>query len=275
MVSALDAFYASQDSIKSSRASLLQTSLLTLYDTLNDDDDEIRDFGAKIVCRILRLNLVPLAAGPKFLAWLSNILHDNEDYGFHIVQRLTGPFKKVDDFIVGPLTPVQTMLSEALVDDDSLFIEEEQNLYIDEVRDAIAYSDLIATKEGPGWNRAIRCLEIWATESVSTLVKLVEAEDGPLGMTSKPRVFAICMNVILASKALLFRIRSKVSSGAGNEPNPVQGSENLKENRDGSEVGVIQDLEAAVNSLLVIGTRNNLHPLLLEVLQDNGSVHII
>lgn len=73
---------------------------------------------------------------------------------------------------------------------------EEQNLFVDEVREANRWSALFESLE---WNNEgseregeiLSKLDGWICEGLDQLRLLVRQEDGPLGWASNPRVFAV------------------------------------------------------------------------------------
>jgi hypothetical protein len=244
-----------------SQTTFLMPSLLALYDTLNDDDDEIREAGADVVFHILGSRLAPLAASAKLLDWLYQKFGKTTAFPTATRQRITNG----NGDNSGELQPAEQQLAAAMLDDDSLFVEEEQNLYIDEVREAIAWTSILATAEGPLWDKATTALSQWTVESLTALTRLAESEDGPFGWSSKPKVFAICMRVILTANALLARY------------NRQHGADNGLINRTRLQEEVMSELvndaprngkrlRDAAHCLFETGRRNNLHPVLLEKL---------
>lgn len=224
-------------------------SLLALYDTLNDDDDEIREAGANVVSQILGSHQAPLAASAKFLQWLHQNFGRTEAFRTAVMYRIASINGQTTD----NLEPAEQQLTAAMLDDDSLFVEEEQNLYIDEVREAIAWTSLLATAESLLCDEEKSQISSWALEGLVTLSRLAETEDGPFGWSSKPRVFAICMKIILAAKAIIARYDKNP------ELEVIDNSE-----QDGRFKG--RPLRDAVHCLLNVGRRNNLHPVLLDEL---------
>jgi hypothetical protein len=220
----------------------LLPSLLALYDALNDDDEEIREAAADVVSRILGFSLVPLAACAALLQWLLRHYGQTDAFCNIVLLRVTD-----QHFLPGSgLQSVETPLAAAMLDDDSLFVEEEQNLYIDEVRETHAWTSLLINAEGSIWDEAVNRLSPWALEGLRSLSRLAEAEDGPYGWTSKPRVFAICMRVVLAAKAITTRHDMKQETG------------NVSED--------VRDLRLAMKRLHDVGSVHELHPVLLEEL---------
>jgi hypothetical protein len=224
-------------------------SLLALYDSLNDDDDEIREAGANVVSQILGSHQAPLAASEKLLQWLHQKFSRTEAFRADVICRIANINGQTTD----KLETAEQQLGAAMLDDDSLFVEEEHNLYNDEVREAIAWTSLLVTAEDPLSDEQTSQMSSWALAGLRTLTRLAETEDGPFGWSSKPRVFAICMKIILAAKAMMARYDK--APGMEMRDNSVQ---------DGGIKG--KPLRDTVHCLLEVGLRNKLHPVLLDQL---------
>lgn len=204
-VQALRSFTASktatQPSLLASRAYL--PWLLALYDYLNDDDEEIRDVAAAACAPILGKPLVSIEAGERLLALLAD-LHgpNNDEFRAHAAGRLVGHQLESDN----EWTSAETQLARALRFDDSLFVVEEQNLYVDEVREAIRWRDAFfsSTPSSTSSSQHQEALAAWTAAGLRTLSKIADdhADDGVLGWTSKPEVFAICARIAVAAAAL-------------------------------------------------------------------------
>lgn len=158
------------------------------------------------------------------------------------------------------LEPADQQLASAMLDDDSLFAEEEQNLYIDEVREAVRWSALLATAESP-LSDEISQLSSWALGGLRTLVQLAGTEDGPCGWSSKPRVFVICMKIIFVTKAIIAHYRRIPRLGLTDDSG-----------HSGKTHG--KPLLDTVHCLLEVGRRTNLHPVLLDELA-NSDVYLM
>lgn len=227
-------------------------SLLALYDTLNDDDDEIREAGANVFSQILGSHQAPLAASWKLLQWLHQDFGRTKAFRTALMCRIAN----INSKTTNKLETAEQQLAAAMLDDDSLFVEEEQNLYIDEVREAIAWTPLLATTtaQRPLSDEETSQMSSWALAGLLTLTRLANTEDGPFGWSSKPRVFAICMKVILAAKALIARYDKDLEM------------EMIDESGQG------KPLRDAVHCLLEVGRRNNLHPVLLDELANSDLI---
>ncbi|KJZ78987.1 hypothetical protein HIM_01760 [Hirsutella minnesotensis 3608] len=94
-------------------------------------------------------------------------------------------------------------LAEALTVDDSLFVVEEQNLFVDEVRETELWAGAFCGLQWSAGDDTLVRLDAWVRGGVARLGQLAEREDGPLGWTSDPRVFAICTRLVRVSDAMM------------------------------------------------------------------------
>ncbi|KAH0562941.1 hypothetical protein GP486_002501 [Trichoglossum hirsutum] len=200
-----------------SDASLLNVYVV-LFDTLSDDDEEIRDMGAAIVSWTLSpssgtapgLSLLPLAANLRLSEWLSSQYSLSKDLLTTAVQRLTLHSRwlppNVTDEAIEALESVENLLAKATKEDRSLFVKEKQNLFIDETREAEVWSRvLLGTARETPHEQLAKAYIAWVKEGLLTLSERVKAKvmDGPLGWTSKPEVFAVGIHVILGANVVL------------------------------------------------------------------------
>ncbi|KAI2642567.1 hypothetical protein GGS21DRAFT_498499 [Xylaria nigripes] len=198
--------------------------LLALYDALTDDDVEVREAAAKAAIPVLGRDLVPVEAGVRLLCWLGTHFGHDSDFRVHVVGRMIGhnfgstSFVSTHDGegneakVVGmDWVSAKSQLEEAMRFDDSLFVVEEHNQYIDEVREAKRWTDVFLSlnspsAEGFGVN-ANEALSKWTLEGLRILNRITQSEsttggDGPLGWTSKPQVFAICARILTCASAI-------------------------------------------------------------------------
>ncbi|KAK6864176.1 hypothetical protein PG995_000704 [Apiospora arundinis] len=186
--------------------------LLALYDALNDDDEEIREVAAMATEPILGRSVVAMEANRRLLAWLVEHYGATTSTGnelqIQVASRMMGHYPLTSrlrsDTVLGQWQPAEQQLASAMRFDDSLFVIEEQNLYIDEVREArrwrvafqgISYNDNSSSE-------VLAALVEWTTSGLKTLARLAESDDGVLGWASKPDVFAICTRVVNLGAAL-------------------------------------------------------------------------
>lgn len=179
--------------------------LLALYDTLNDDDEEVRDLGSDAFKHVAGVSLVPTEAAARLLQWLS--VHFGEQPAFRAVvaSRIVGD-AAISDASLGSWKPAREQLAAALHFDDSLFAVEEQNLFIDEVRETKRWEEVF---ESLSWadaenDPALQMLGAWVRGGMDELLGLVSGqEDGPLGWASDAQVFAIATRIVHGCLALV------------------------------------------------------------------------
>jgi len=236
---------------------------------LNDDDDEIRNLGASTVSSILKVPLVPLGARTALGEWMLDSHDIGSHAGWSIICRMTGNNAQIFDNIGEPLHPAKAQFSSAMRQDDALFVEEEQNLFIDEVKETKLWSDIftkgleiISKGEDVGseWYECVSSLASWVIEALDALNALAETkEDGPLGWTSKPSVFASCMRVIKCANTLLgsdFTIQVLEQKSQDKTLTTWEGTRKI--------------IYEKVRLFSVLGSRQKLHPALLDSVIDRS-----
>jgi hypothetical protein len=171
---------------------------------------------------------------------------------------MTGNNLQNFDEMLPLLEPVEVQFSKALKDDNSLFVEEEQNLFIDEVREANLWSRAfeekykgVVSKSDTDivWRDASAALATWVIDGLAVMTGLLKKEDGPLGWMSKPAVFSSSMRVLLSAKAIIQR------HGQG-----VKSAQKLEE-------PIIKDINSALERFSIIGQDKNTHQSVLVGMQ--------
>ncbi|KAI0186937.1 putative death-receptor fusion protein-domain-containing protein [Xylaria flabelliformis] len=195
--------------------------LLALYDALTDDDVEVREAAAEAAGPILGLSLVPVEANARLLSWFTAYFRHDYDFIMHVAGRMVGHNFGSNHFVAlgttesGPINgsdwvPAKAQLTEAMRFDDSLFVIEEHNQYIDEVREAKRWTDVFIAldfRTGDAHGNAVRAIAEWTLAGLRALTEITQSEaavagDGPLGWTSKPQVFAICARILICASTL-------------------------------------------------------------------------
>jgi hypothetical protein len=233
------------------------SSLFALYDTLNDDDDEIRDLGAKTVSSLLGKSLVPLAAQVEFADWICKQHYNRPGFAWSVVHRMSGNTSYDAISRCGPeLLRAEDQLLHAMKEDDSLFVEEEQNLFLDEIREgkvwcqvfeSVSNDHLKEEEVAKAWGKPKRSLEAWALEGLKALIDFLQKDDGPLGWASKPSVFAICMRIILSACAILH----------------CRGGMSVESSGTGAEDRVKDNLNLLLEQFVKLGKEKRIHERLL------------
>jgi len=188
--------------------------LLALYDALNDDDEEIREVAAMATEPILGRSVVAMEANRRLLAWLVKYYGATTSTGgefqTQVACRMMGHYplssRLRSDTVLGQWQPAEQQLASAMRFDDSLFVIEEQNLYIDEVREARrwreAFQGISYKNDNGGNSEVLTALVEWTSSGLKRLAQLAESDDGVLGWASKPDVFAICARIANLGAAL-------------------------------------------------------------------------
>ena len=187
-----------------------------------DDDEDVRDLGAKIASQVLsrrasmggsHFSLSPPATRPKLMQLMLDLYEQSGSLWREAVLRLTGisTFQEVLQNNAAAtrsrfIRPFSVMLELARTPDTALFVEERQNLYIDEVEEARFWADALSEMNSAESLIDVLSvtLAIWTTEGLAFLASAVaDEQDGPFGWTSKPEVFALGMRLILGAKVLI------------------------------------------------------------------------
>ncbi|KAK1987233.1 putative death-receptor fusion protein-domain-containing protein [Colletotrichum cereale] len=213
----LASFFASSSSSSSAAAAdpeaAILPALVALYDALNDDDDEVRDLASVSAGHVLARPLAALDAAPLLLARVARDYRDAPAFHALMASRLAGHSGE------DAWEPAEAQLATALRFDDSLFAVEEQNLFVDEVREstrwAAALEDVFSTSPPSATSSSSSsaaattvALAQWTSSGLDALLGLVSpdrgdaAVDGPLGWASDPQVYAVCARVLVCAAAL-------------------------------------------------------------------------
>jgi hypothetical protein len=240
----------------------LQAILLT-YDILNDDDEELRDVGSSIATKIFLRgekssgtnNLVPLVASQQIAGHLVRKYRTSSALCRDAIRRMTTSNFSVDD---GMFLPSSTdRLSNAVKEDTALFVIEKQNLFVNEVREAILWSQVLKKLSSKAISTVVAdALTEWTMSGIRLLAERLEREvDGALGWCSKPDVFIFFMQVLCAADVLMcWRLKTKKVELKGT------------------------DVRRALMKLSDIGTRNGLHEMLIDrierIIQDSFAARL-
>jgi hypothetical protein len=109
------------------------------------------------------------------------------------------------------LVSAEDQLRASLREDYSLFIEEEQNLFVDEVRESqnwqrVLFQVLPELSRTPinleNDTKADTAIARWALSGLQSLNR-VGKTDGPLGWTSKPAVYMVFVRILNCANAVL------------------------------------------------------------------------
>lgn len=183
---------------------------LVLYDALNDDDDEIRDLAALVTSKLLRgkgahaevrFSLAPLVASQKLSEYLAARHRGSQKLGEGALTRLTGTLEPcfLDTAQAG------SVIGRVRQETTILFAEERQNLFIDEVREAVVWSRVLKRLSDAALPAGtVHHFTAWVIDGLTALKDAASRTDGgALGWTSNPEVFALGVRLIYGAEVLL------------------------------------------------------------------------
>ncbi|KAI4198847.1 MAG: hypothetical protein LQ350_004996 [Teloschistes chrysophthalmus] len=194
-----------------------------LYDTLNDDDEDVRDTGAAVVSSLrmqdqmpdnngahmeMQISLMVPAARHQLLEMLKTRYYDSTLLWERSFERLiyvtTSTSRQLQPGCALSSSP--TALLESLSQENiTLFVEEKQNLYVDEAQEARTWQNVLlsSTCKAIGVD-ILQRLYFWTVKGIEALVRtaIAKGPDGPLGWTSNPDVFALGVRILLAAEVL-------------------------------------------------------------------------
>ena len=258
---------------------------LAVYDRLIDDDEDVRSLGASMASEtisktpynedrsVTKRSLSAPAARLELLLLLQSRYGGSAYLCCEALRRLicsatVGPHEvdariacintlgsdrslgECDESNMVRFRALQDELREVMELNTALFAEEKQNLYIDEVEEARAWSQMLIDMQL--WritpNLASR-FHVWTIDCLHALIGTATKElDGPLGWTSKPEVFTLGMRVLLASKVITSTKAGVVSQ---------------------EKKGMCRE---ALQALLEVALKSQLHPLWIrEIVQILGA----
>lgn len=167
----------------------LRGAYFTLYDMLNDDDEDIRDEAAKITCRILgeKFQFIPLKAGEALAAAMGREFHESVDFFSDVIAKLTGGAKDIG-----------VILEEAMRADTILFTREKQNLFVDRVAEAEQWASVLESCDGEEGEEGRRDFVFWVMAGLTALVIKVKelGREGAMGWIADEDVFALGLKVL-------------------------------------------------------------------------------
>lgn len=170
---------------------------MALYDALNDDDDEVRDVAAAAAAKVVGQVLAPLEAADRLLDYLASQFGHLPEFREIVVCRLAGVSPRR-----GEWPDARLAVEQAVSFDDSLFAQEEQNLFIDEVRELARFQRVA---DGLSWEPEAECvrrLASWTAAGLAVIAEPAYGDDGPLGLASDQHYFALCARLVISGVVL-------------------------------------------------------------------------
>ncbi|KXT12951.1 hypothetical protein AC579_4056 [Pseudocercospora musae] len=180
---------------------------IAAYDLLNDDDEDIRLWGAQIASRILSaksrgsaqmMRLEPMVASQKLLGFCLRRWKSSSKFASVALYRAFGAGT------AGP-APVIEQLEAASTADSVLFAEEKQNLYVDEAKEARTWSAAMQHVDPSTVTKAsITQLAEWVAAGLDALTEKAKGQrDGALGWSTNDGVFTLGLRVVYGAEVLL------------------------------------------------------------------------
>lgn len=223
---------------------------IALYDLLLDDDEDTRDEAAAVASDFLSkstnrasirsLSLMPPAASSSLLQYLKTDLDESVFLFAEAACRLTGTcslFKRgpveiampdfhdvetqngsekapdIDQLPLISFRPVREIMQEVGREDNALFAEEKQNLFVDPVREAENWAlILMSSTQSRKLVTINSAIENWTVQGLEVLIEAANEEDGPLGWSTKPDVFTLGIRILLAAKVQVHWFQAGLNS---------------------------------------------------------------
>jgi hypothetical protein len=179
-----------------------------VYDLLNDDDEDIRQLAAKIFSRIIDVQRdtcsgskvsEPITASQRLVRFMLRKWSNEPNFAREAIHRA------FDVTVSGRISSVKERIAALHAANTALFVEEKQNLYIDEAREVRLWAQaisMLSPKAVP--RRLVRRLAEWAVDGLDELRAAIEAgDDGPQDWTTKPDAFVLGLQVVYGAETLL------------------------------------------------------------------------
>ncbi|KAL9001465.1 MAG: hypothetical protein Q9169_000040 [Polycauliona sp. 2 TL-2023] len=207
--------------IRTDEAASVLPLFLILYDSLLDDDEDVRLSAAATVSKLLtsmpaqdnsktvRIPLMVPAASHYLLDFLKSRYRKLTSFWIETVRRMIGTHSRPHP--EPEFSSPRLLLSQLKPEDTTLFVEEKQNLYIDEAKESgIWVGVLLAMDTNAIDLDTLRKLETWATEGIDALIDVASTEiDGPLGWTWKLEVYTLGVQILYAAQVLMHLARDE------------------------------------------------------------------
>jgi hypothetical protein len=202
----------------SSAEPLFRSLCLSVYDLLNDDDEEIRIEAAKSAHKILSADTASLAGGPtvplvatqQLAELLTRRWPDSSELFETAISRAFGVSSQ-------DVKSVEQQLQSFDKAEYALFAEEKQNLYIDDVRETRIWAK-VAMHVSPSvvQESTVASSAKWTVDGLVALKSKFDVSiDGPLGWSTNDNAFLLGLQVVHAAEVLLQLTEQGVSLPVG------------------------------------------------------------
>ena len=196
---------------------LLLDVYLVLYDLLNDDDENLRDMAASTTSWVLSyssispnatVTLAPLKSSALLASFISEHYSDSSKLACQIIEYITGQRRRISSLDASnDLVPVPLLVDQYSRESTVLFVQEKQNLFIDEVREVDVWSkELFRLKKSALSEKVLHQLAYWVSEGLQHFMGYIcqdSGRDGFLGWISKPESFTLGVRIISIASALM------------------------------------------------------------------------
>ena len=185
---------------------LLRSLCLSVYDLLNDDDEEIRTEAAKSAHKILSADSANAASGPTVPLVATQQLAEllTRRWAANTELFATAIVRAFDVSSRGA-NSVEQQLQSFEKAEYALFAEEKQNLYIDDVRETRIWAKVAMHVSASAVQDAVLLegLAEWTVDGLGALKnKFERTVDGSLGWTSEENAFLLGLRVLGAAEVL-------------------------------------------------------------------------
>lgn len=179
--------------------------LFVLYEMLQDDDEELREYAAS-ACSIVLFQDTPVLKLPfAASAELADVLPKTHGSSPRLFERSLCRFLGQNDQD-RLFTPVSELLQEYLKESTTLFAAEKQNLYLNEIKEIGVWMDCLSRLSyGDSHLPLARKFYSWVMDGLDALVETSRSKgtDGILGWTRELDVFVTGLRVIHGANIIL------------------------------------------------------------------------
>jgi hypothetical protein len=206
--SALQSFYK-RFTHEAANLDYLLPSLFAVYTALNDDEEEVRILGARVVAKITGDHMAPPAAADSLRKWMANRYRTSNLFAQAVTDRIFGSSyaSTEDEGEETSAANVRKTIESSFVEDDELFAVESQNLWIDQAGEAMKWSKVFGELSPDIFQNdatALQWIVSYATIGLEILVHILKKrEDGAFGWSSRPEAFTSCTRIICCANTIL------------------------------------------------------------------------
>ncbi|KAF7617583.1 cell cycle-associated protein [Aspergillus flavus] len=190
---------------------------LILHDMLSDDDEDLRDMAAGTASWVLSYSSVapskavalsPLNAGQLLADFMVDNYPESQLLSTKAIHYITGQEPKLSGSVEPTnLATVEAQLAELRKESTTLFEEERQNLFIEEIREVDIWSRrLLGLREAAFNERIVKEASKWVSDGLSYVADIMANEsgmDGLVGWASKPETFTLGVRLISLAAVLV------------------------------------------------------------------------